>query len=72
MADFKRYLFNGQNRIVKRCDLAGDDLDRVVGDARIALRQEPVAARFEIWQGARLLYSEHALGGQRAAYPATS
>ena len=72
MADFKCYLFNRQDHIVKRCDLTGEGLDGVVGAARVALQQETAAAKFEIWQGARLLYTEGSRPGQRAPYPAAS
>jgi hypothetical protein len=68
VANFKCYLFNQQDHIVKRCDLTGDDLDLVVVDARAALRQEAAAAKFEIWQGARLLYTESAQPGESARY----
>ncbi len=66
MADFKCYLFNDQEHIVKRCDLSGDNLDIVVADARKALHADAAASKFEIWQAARLIYTEHANPTQRA------
>jgi len=72
VADFKCYLFNAQEHIVKRCDLSGDNLDIVVADARSALRDEPAAGKFEIWQGARLLYTEQADRTRRAPYSRAS
>ncbi|MGH6969116.1 MAG: hypothetical protein ACREEN_08440, partial [Stellaceae bacterium] len=60
VADFKCYLFNDQEHIIKRYDLSGEDLDAVVANARTALAEVVAASRFELWQGARLLYTERA------------
>lgn len=60
VADFKCYLFNDQEHIIKRYDLSGEDIDAVVADARAALAAAVAASKFELWQGARLLYTERA------------